>query len=98
MASRAGFTSTANTFFADMLHNRLVDETKIRTAKDWIKALRANGATHVLWNSIPERNGGAGGPPLQLLPAESENLPRLISESRGYRIYEITASDTGITP
>jgi len=77
-------------FLADALHNRLVDESKIRTPLDWIKALRANGATHVLWNSVPQRNGGVGGPPSQLAKAQADGSIRLRAESRGYQLFELT--------
>ena len=93
-----GFYLDRKYFLADSLHNRLIDETKIRSAKDWIAALRENGATHVLWNSVPERNGGVGAPPPQMAQAESQNLLRLVAESRGYRFYEIVVPKDGSAP
>jgi 4-amino-4-deoxy-L-arabinose transferase-like glycosyltransferase len=84
-------------FWADDMHNNLIDYGKIRSGEDLTRALRQLGATHVLWNTVPGRNGGVGGPPPQIEDAITRGYMRLLfpvnsntSEGRGYRVYEIT--------
>lgn len=79
-------------FWADDPHNNLIDYSAIRTGEDLANALREQGATHVLWNTQPERSGGFGGPPPQVEDADSQGLLKLLYESRGYRVYEISGA------
>jgi hypothetical protein len=51
--------------------------------------LRQLGATHVLWNTVPGRNGGVGGPPPQIEDAIARGQLQLLFEARGYRVYEM---------
>ena len=46
-------------FFADDANNNLIDYEKIKSAADLLAALREQGATHVLWNTVPGENGGS---------------------------------------
>jgi 4-amino-4-deoxy-L-arabinose transferase-like glycosyltransferase len=76
-------------FWADDMHNNLVDYDKIRGGADLVRALKHLRATHVLWNTVPGRNGGVFGPPPQIEDAIARNLLRLLFEARGYRVYKI---------
>ena len=76
-------------FFADDANNNLIDYAKVKSAADLISALRAHGATHVLWNSVPGENGGFGAPPPFMQQAIDEGKLREIFAARGYRVFEI---------
>ncbi len=77
-------------FWADDPHNNLIPYEKLRTSADFARALRALGATHVLWNVDFQRNGGFGVPPQPLMDeaiASGELI--LVIELRGYRIHRL---------
>lgn len=76
-------------FWADAAHSTLVNYSAVKTGATLIAELRRLGATHVLWNQTPERNGGAFGPPPQMQDAVSRGLLVLLYEARGYAVYRI---------
>jgi hypothetical protein len=76
-------------FWADDAHNNLIDYSKIQTGAQLVTALKAQGATHVLWNTRAEQNGGFGGPPPQMNEAIERGLLTEIFEARGYRVFRI---------
>jgi len=76
-------------FWADDPHNNLIDYAAVQTGAQLVSALKKLGATHVLWNTQPERNGGFGGPPPQMAEAVSSDAMTPIFEAKGYRILKI---------
>ena len=77
-------------FWADDPHNELIDYPKISTSAQLAAALKAQGATHILWNSEPGRNGGVFGPPQPLFDQMvSAGEAELLFESRGYRVFRL---------
>lgn len=76
-------------FFADDPNNNLIDYAKIKSAADLISALRGQGATHVLWNTVPGDNGGFGAPPPFMQEAIDAGKLRELFAERGYRVFEI---------
>ncbi len=77
-------------FWADDPHNNLIDYATLKNGASLARALQGLGATHVLWNTEPGRNGGFGGPPQPLMDdAIAAGKLILIVELRGYRIYRI---------
>lgn len=87
-----GFYLNRDYFWADDPHNNLIDYAKVRSGADLVSALRALGATHVLWNRTPGENGGAFGPPAQITEAIDRGLLMPLYESRGYTLYRIGES------
>jgi 4-amino-4-deoxy-L-arabinose transferase-like glycosyltransferase len=81
-------------FFADDPHNNLIDYGAIHSGAQLVAALQKLGATHVLWNTQPERNGGFGGAPPQIEEAVSDGTLQQIFEARDYRVYRITGGKT----
>jgi hypothetical protein len=82
-------------FWADDAHNNLIDYEEANTPAKLIAALKALGATHVLWNSEPERNGGFGGAPAALPGAIEQGLLSWRYEEGGYRVYQIAEAKDG---
>jgi hypothetical protein len=79
-------------FWADDPHNNLIDYTQIRSGDDFVRALKAQRATHLLWNIAYANNGGFGAPPPQIEDAIARGLLRPLFEARGYRVYAIAPS------
>jgi hypothetical protein len=82
-------------FWADEGHNTLVNYAQLKDGAALAKALSSLGATHVLWNVEPGRNGGGFGPPQPLMDEAiaAGKLELLYDETRGgYRVYRIAAS------
>lgn len=73
-------------FWADDPHNNLIDYAKIKGSADLIKALKAQGATHVFVNT--DINIFGGEPPL-VQQAHNEGLLELLEEAKGCRVYRI---------
>ncbi|HEX8237432.1 MAG TPA: phospholipid carrier-dependent glycosyltransferase [Abditibacteriaceae bacterium] len=80
-------------FWADDPHNNLIDYNAIKTGADFVAALRAQRATHILVNTRPGSNGGFGSPPPQMQQAIDGGLVRQLDEARGYIVYEIVAAE-----
>ncbi len=78
-------------FWADAPQNLLIDYAKIRSARELVSALKTHGATHVLWNSQPERNGGFGGAPPFFQDAIASGMLRPMFDRNGYFVYEIVS-------
>jgi hypothetical protein len=76
-------------FWADDPHNNLIDYSQIHNDQQLIAALKAQGATHVLWNTRYEKNGGFGAPQPLLEKAIEQDLVTEIYEARGYRVLRI---------
>ncbi len=72
-------------FWADDPHNNLIDYAKIKTGADFVKALKAQGATHIFWNTQP----AFGAPPPQMQDAITEGLLEFLFEEKGCRVYRI---------
>jgi hypothetical protein len=76
-------------FWADDPHNNLIDYPNIKTGKELMAALKKKGATYILWNTTPERNGGVFGPPSQMQQAVDAGLVEQIYQANGYKIFRI---------
>jgi hypothetical protein len=76
-------------FWADDPHNNLIDYPNIKTAQKLMEALKKQGATYILWNTIPESNGGVFGPPGQMQQAVEQSLVEEIYQANGYKIFRI---------
>jgi hypothetical protein len=72
-------------FWADDPHNNLIDYAQIKSGADFIQALKAQGATHIFWNTQP----AFGGPPPQVQQAIDDALLQLLFEEKGCRVYRI---------
>ena len=72
-------------FWADDPHNNLIDYAKIKTGADFVKALKAQGATHIFWNTQP----AFGGPPSQMQEAIAKNLVEFLFDVKGCRVYRL---------
>ncbi len=75
-------------FWADDAHNQLIDYQKARDWPELSRQLKALGATHILWNTRPETNGGALGLSPETGALIEKNAKRL-QEFGGYRVYKI---------
>ncbi len=73
-------------FWADDPHNNLIDYAKIKTGADLVKALKAQGATHIFWNF---GQPAFGGPPPQMQEAIDKKLAELLFEVKGCRVYRL---------
>ena len=71
-------------FWADDIHNNLIDYSAVKTGDDLVRELVRLGATHVLWSAQ-----GAGGPPPQIQVAIEQGLMSPLYEARGYRVLQI---------
>ena len=76
-------------FWGDDAHNNLLDFRRINTGPQFVAALKEQGATHVLWNMDAAKNGGFGGPPIQINEAIGNGQLTEIYEMRGYRVLRI---------
>jgi hypothetical protein len=85
-------------FWADQLHNLLLDYSTVHTGADLVRALKARGATHVIWNQTPDRNGGVFGPPPQISEAIDEGLLVRIYEARNYVVLRLSDPNGGVRP
>jgi hypothetical protein len=79
-------------FWADDAHNNLIDYSAIRSDQQLVESLQKRGATNIVLNTEPQRNGGFGGAPPFLDEAERNGLINVLYEARGYRVYQITGS------
>ena len=86
-----GFYLDRSYFWADDPHNELIDYPNIATAAQLADALKARGATHVLWNAEPARNGGVFGPPQPLFDEMVASGAAILQwdNKRGYRVYRL---------
>jgi hypothetical protein len=75
--------------WADDPHNNLIDYSRIESGDDFVRALRGQRITHILWNTRAGDNGGFGGPPAQMQQAMASGGVKLLFEARGYAVYEI---------
>ena len=78
-------------FWADDGHNQLIDYNQ---AHDWpalLRQLKALGATHILWNTRPESNGGALGLSREIGALIENNATFLpgAGDHAGYRVYRL---------
>jgi len=81
-------------FWADDPHNNLIPYASISTPAQLSAALKGLGATHVLINREPGRNGGFGGPPSQFEAMISGGQAHLIfplngESGHGYEVYAL---------
>ncbi len=77
-------------FWADDPHNNLLPFAKIHSGADFIAALKAQSATHLLVNSDFGRNGGVFAPPQNFIDeavASGALIP--VTDRRGYQIYAL---------
>jgi len=79
-------------FWADDIHNNLIDYSQVKTGDDFVRELRRLGATHLLWSANAGRTGGAGGPPPQIEVAIEQKLLIPLFEAKGFRIFQIAKS------
>ncbi len=85
-----GFYLPRPYFWADDPHNNLLDYGAITTPAQLTGALQALGATHVLVNRNPGRNGGVFGPPEPLFDqAVAAGKLRLLFAARDFEVYEL---------
>ncbi len=75
-------------FWADDPHNNLIDYGRVRSGADLVKALRAQGATHVFWSTRPVFGGPPPGP---MQDAIENRLLKPLFEARGCRVYRIAS-------
>ena len=76
-------------FWADAVNNTLIDYGAIRSARDWVNALRGQKATHIFLNLEPGLNAGYGVVPPQLPQALAQGLVREVFRTRHYLVLEI---------
>ena len=78
-------------FWADDAHNNLIDYPNISTGAQLADALKAQGASLILWNADAQRNGGAFGPPQPLFDemVDAGAAKFLWENGRGYRVYRL---------
>ncbi|MBW3636932.1 MAG: hypothetical protein KY445_10815, partial [Armatimonadetes bacterium] len=78
-----------NHFWADDPHNNLIAYATLQNGAQLALALKNLGATHVLWNTAPGKNGGVFGPPQPVMDdaIARGDLGLLYEDRRGYRIY-----------
>ena len=81
-------------FWADDMHNNLIDYSKVKTGDDFVRELAAQRATHVLWNTVPAQNGGTGAPPSQIQVAIEQGLLSPLYQARGYHVFQIRQGET----
>ena len=75
-------------FWADDGHNNLVNYEAITTPAALASALKALGATRILFNRNAGRNGGVFGPPQPLFDQMvAQGLAQLRYSRRGYEVY-----------
>jgi hypothetical protein len=75
-------------FWANREHSTLIDYSKIKSPEDLVKALRGQGATHVLL-ALPGAVGIFGSPPPYWQEALDRGLVVPLTELNHYGIYEI---------
>ncbi len=77
-------------FWADDPHNELIAYPTIVTGAQLAAALKAQGATYILWNNETGRNGGVFGPPQPLFDQMvATGEAEFLTEIRGYRVYRL---------
>jgi len=81
-------------FWADAPHNLLIPYATISKPEQLAAALKGLGATHVLINRVPGKNGGFGGPPPQFDAMVSGGQAHLIfplngESGHGYEVYAL---------
>ncbi len=74
--------------WADDPHNNLLDYPKLRDWPSLKAALKALGASWILWNTQAGRNGGVFGPSAEVARLIESNAA-LKFEARGYRVYRL---------
>ncbi len=77
-------------FWADDPHNELIAYPTIATGAQLAAALKGQGATYILWNAEPARNGGVFGPPQpQFDQMVSSGAAEFLIDIRGCRVYRL---------